>query len=66
VGVPLKQVRDLARHMGLPNWSHAASPCLRSRLAWGVAASEAHLRLVEQAELEVRRRVPLQVRRLTD
>lgn len=48
--------------MGLPNWSHAASPCLRSRLAWGVAASEAHLRLVEQAELEVRRRLPLQVR----
>lgn len=60
----LFKVRELARHLGLPNWSHAASPCLRSRLAWGVVASEAHLRLVEKAELEVRRRLAgtLQVR----
>ena len=48
------QVRSLARALGLPNWQHAASPCLRSRLALGVPALEAHLRRVEAAEKAVR------------
>jgi pyridinium-3,5-biscarboxylic acid mononucleotide sulfurtransferase len=30
------EVRAAARELGLPNWNHAASPCLRSRLAFGV------------------------------
>jgi len=38
------------RTAGLPNWSHAASPCLRSRLALGVEATESHLKRIEQAE----------------
>ena len=32
-------VRRAARHLGLPNWDAAASPCLRSRLAIGVEAT---------------------------
>lgn len=48
------EVRSLARALGLPNWRHAASPCLRSRLALGVPALEAHLRRVEAAENAVR------------
>lgn len=48
------QVRDVARHLGLPNWNHAASPCLRSRLAFGVPANDEALVRVEQAELMVR------------
>jgi len=44
------EVRLLAKAMNLPNWRHAASPCLRSRLAFGVPALEAHLRRVETAE----------------
>lgn len=48
------QVRALAQTLGLPNWQHAASPCLRSRLALGVPAVEEHLRKVEAAEGVVR------------
>lgn len=48
------QVRQAARHLGLPNWNHAASPCLRSRLALGVPAVSQHLKRIEQAERFVR------------
>eukprot|EP01051_Picozoa_sp_SAG22_P022841 SAG22_NODE_5639_length_979_cov_0.913636_1_plen_105_part_00 len=30
------QVRATSKELDLPNWSHAASPCLRSRLALNV------------------------------
>ncbi|KAL9189040.1 hypothetical protein ACHAXT_011530 [Thalassiosira profunda] len=50
-----EQVRQAARYLGLPNWNAAASPCLRSRLAMGVTATEEHLRAVEMAEEFVRR-----------
>ncbi len=49
-------VRALARHVGLPNWEHAAAPCLRSRLASGVAATSDHLARVAEAERRVRAR----------
>ena len=49
------QVRLAARHLGLPNWNAAASPCLRSRLALGVEATREHLQLIERAERFVRR-----------
>ncbi|KAL3801076.1 hypothetical protein HJC23_002369 [Cyclotella cryptica] len=49
------QVRQAARYLGLPNWNAAASPCLRSRLAVGVEATERHLKAVEKAEEFVRR-----------
>ncbi|EJK45252.1 hypothetical protein THAOC_36137, partial [Thalassiosira oceanica] len=38
------QVRQAARHLGLPNWNSAASPCLRSRLAMNVLATEGLLK----------------------
>jgi len=44
------EVRELAKHLGLPNHAHAASPCLRSRLAFGVEATAEHLRRIENAE----------------
>jgi pyridinium-3,5-biscarboxylic acid mononucleotide sulfurtransferase len=40
--------------LGLPNHSHAASPCLRSRLALGVRASSENLKRIESAEDIVR------------
>ncbi|KAL7443972.1 hypothetical protein ACHAXH_009882, partial [Discostella pseudostelligera] len=48
------EVRAAAKHLGLPNWNAAASPCLRSRLAMGVMATSDHLRAVEKAEEFVR------------
>ena len=49
-----EQVRIAAKHVGLPNHNAAASPCLRSRLAMGVKATQQHLEAVELAERHVR------------
>lgn len=49
------QVRRAARHLNLLNWNYAASPCLRSRLALGVEATEHHLKAVNSAEERVRK-----------
>lgn len=51
---PKEQVRIVGRHLGLPNWNYAASPCLRSRLAIGVEAVPHHLQRIELAERYVR------------
>ena len=48
------EVRRVARELGLPNHSHAASPCLRSRLAYGVHATPDNLLRIEAAETIVR------------
>lgn len=48
-------VRRAAKHLGLPNWNAAASPCLRSRLAMGVEATSAHLKAIEDAECFVKK-----------
>ena len=60
-GISKAQVRDVARHLGLPNHAHAAAPCLRSRLAHGVLATEDHLHAVENAEQIVREHLSLGV-----
>mmetsp|Transcript_22195 Transcript_22195/g.52758 ORF Transcript_22195/g.52758 Transcript_22195/m.52758 type:complete len:458 (+) Transcript_22195:122-1495(+) len=52
--LPKARVREVGRHLGLPNWDHAASPCLRSRLAMGVLATPLALRDVGSAESFVR------------
>ncbi|ETW01433.1 hypothetical protein, variant 2 [Aphanomyces invadans] len=52
-------VRQISKQIGLPNWNYAASPCLRSRLAFGVAANPDHLARIEKAEHAVRSTVAL-------
>ncbi len=54
VHITKDEVRRASRHLNLPNWNFAASPCLRSRLALGVEATENHLRAVNMAEERVR------------
>ena len=53
------QIRAIAFRLGLPNYNAAASPCLRSRLAFGIEATEKHLRAVEHAEAKVRQEMGL-------
>ena len=48
------QVREIAKHLGLSNWDAAPSPCLRSRLEFGVEATALHLGKVDKAEDAVR------------
>ena len=55
------EVRAISRELGLPNHAHAASPCLRSRLAHGVRATEDNLERIELAEMIVREHVMLLV-----
>ena len=44
------EVRAIAYELQLPNHAHAASPCLRSRLAYGVRATGDNLERIEAAE----------------
>lgn len=53
------EIRAAARYYGLPNANHAASPCLRSRLALGVPATPDHLGYVETAEAFVKDKLEL-------
>ena len=53
-GLAKERVRAVGRHLGLPNWDYAASPCLRSRLAVGVEATSDRLKNVDRAEAFVR------------
>ena len=48
-------VRRLSRELGLPTWDQPASPCLSSRVAYGLAVSVPVLRQVERAEDAMRR-----------
>jgi uncharacterized protein (TIGR00268 family) len=56
-----EEVRMVSRELGLPNWQHAASPCLRSRLAFGVEATSEHMAKIERAESTVRQKLGLGV-----
>jgi uncharacterized protein len=53
-GLDKEEVRALSRAMGLPTWDLPASPCLSSRVAYGVAVTPVVLRNVERAEAAVR------------
>ncbi len=54
VAMSKADVRTLARFWGLPVWDRPASPCLSSRVAYGVAITPARLARVDRAEIEVR------------
>ncbi len=54
INITKDEVRRASKHLGLPNWNYAASPCLRSRLALGVEATEKHLKAVNKAEHKIR------------
>ncbi|KAL4168401.1 hypothetical protein KRP22_011803 [Phytophthora ramorum] len=62
-GLTKQEVRDVAKYLGLPNWNAAASPCLRSRLQFGVEATQQHLHRVEKAEDFVRGLIQLESHR---
>ena len=47
-------VRDAAREIGLPTWDAPASPCLSSRVAYGLAITPERLGQVEQGEAYLR------------
>ncbi len=44
------EIRELARHFGLPNWDKPASPCLSSRIPYNQTVTAEKLQQIENAE----------------
>ncbi len=55
-GLTKAEIRALSRELGLPTWDQPASPCLASRLVYGLAVTEERLAQVERAESLLRGR----------
>lgn len=53
-GLRKAEIRALSREAGLPTWEAPASPCLASRLPYGVAVTPERLREVEEGEAALR------------
>ena len=48
------EIRDLVRELGLPNWDKPSSPCLSSRIAYGIQIDPEKLRQVAGGEAFLR------------
>jgi pyridinium-3,5-biscarboxylic acid mononucleotide sulfurtransferase len=53
-GLTKPDIRELARRAGVPVWDRPASPCLASRIAYGVEVTPERLKVVEQGEEAMR------------
>lgn len=53
-GLTKRDVRVLARHLGLPNWNKPAAACLSSRIPYGARVTVEALRQIDAAELALR------------
>ncbi|HUE77646.1 MAG TPA: ATP-dependent sacrificial sulfur transferase LarE [Longimicrobiales bacterium] len=53
-GLGKEEIRALSRELGLPTWDQPASPCLASRVRYGIAVTAERLRQVEEAETAIR------------
>jgi pyridinium-3,5-biscarboxylic acid mononucleotide sulfurtransferase len=51
-----QELRELARHWRLSTWARPASPCLSSRVAYGVPITEERLAMIDRAEQFLRER----------
>jgi len=50
VGLTKMEIRSLSRSAGLPTWEIPASPCLASRISYGLPVTPERLRQIEEAE----------------
>lgn len=50
VGLTKNEIRELSKKQGLPTWDKPASPCLSSRIAYGIPVSIERLSKVEKGE----------------
>ena len=53
-GLNKAAVRELAKLWELPVWDKPASPCLSSRIAYGIAVTPERVRMIDQAEAYLR------------
>jgi pyridinium-3,5-biscarboxylic acid mononucleotide sulfurtransferase len=55
VNLEKAEIRFLSRQLGLETWDQPARPCLATRIAYGIAITEARLAQVAAAEAELER-----------
>lgn len=55
VGLTKSEIRLLSRERGIETWSQPSSPCLSSRVPYGIAVTPARLRQIEVAESALRK-----------
>lgn len=53
-GINKAQTRELAKHWNLPVWDKPATPCLSSRIAYGIAVTPERVAKIDQAEAFLR------------
>jgi len=53
-GLTKPEIREMSQEMNLPTWDKPASPCLASRIPYGITITEDKLRRVEKAESYLR------------
>ena len=58
-GFTKQDVRDLARFWQLPVWDKPASPCLSSRIAFGLEVTPVRVRRIDAAERYLKERLEL-------
>lgn len=54
-GLGKREIRDLAKSMGLPNWDLPSQACLASRFPYGTAITEERLKRIDESEKFLRR-----------
>jgi pyridinium-3,5-biscarboxylic acid mononucleotide sulfurtransferase len=54
LGLGKATIRDMARALGIPVWNAPASPCLSSRIRYGLPVTEDRLRQIEAGEALLR------------
>ncbi len=54
VGLTKEEIRSLSRRAGLPTWEIPASPCLASRIRYGIQVTPRRLSQIEVAESRIR------------
>jgi len=54
VGLAKREIRGLSRELGLGNWNHPSSPCLASRIPYGIPVTYEKLEQIAQGEAYLR------------
>ena len=54
VGLTKSEIRALSQERGIPTWAQPSSPCLSSRIPYGIAVTATRLATIERAEAALR------------
>jgi len=53
-GLTKAEIRELSQRRGIPTWAQPSSPCLSSRIPYGIAVTATRLATIERAEAALR------------